>query len=197
MFRNLRYDLNKVMENDPAARSKIEVFLLYPTIHALIAYRISHYFYINKLFFLARLISQISRFFTGIEIHPGAKIGRGLVIDHGMGVVIGETSEIGDNVLLYHGVTLGGTGKDKGKRHPTVGNNVVIGAGAKVLGPIYIGSNSKIGANSVVLNNVPEGATAVGIPAKNIIKIKEEKLDIIEIKDYTGRKKQIYNDMVI
>ena len=197
MFRNLRYDLNKVMENDPAARSKIEVFLLYPTIHALIAYRISNYLYINKLFFLARLISQISRFFTGIEIHPGAKIGRGLVIDHGMGVVIGETSEIGDNVLLYHGVTLGGTGKDKGKRHPTVGNNVVIGAGAKVLGPIYIGSNSKIGANSVVLNNVPEGATAVGIPAKNIIKIKEEKLDIIEIKDYTGRKKQIYNDMVI
>lgn len=197
MFRNLRYDLNKVMENDPAARSKIEVFLLYPTIHALIAYRISHYLYINKLFFLARLISQISRFFTGIEIHPGAKIGRGLVIDHGMGVVIGETAEIGDNVLLYHGVTLGGTGKDKGKRHPTVGNNVVIGAGAKVLGPIYIGSNSKIGANSVVLNNVPEGATAVGIPAKNIIKIKEEKVDIIEIKDYTGRKKKIYNDMVI
>lgn len=197
MFRNLRYDLNKVMENDPAARSKIEVFLLYPTIHALIAYRISHYLYINKLFFLARLISQISRFFTGIEIHPGAKIGRGLVIDHGMGVVIGETAEIGDNVLLYHGVTLGGTGKDKGKRHPTVGNNVVIGAGAKVLGPIYIGSNSKIGANSVVLNNVPEDATAVGIPAKNIIKIKEEKLDIIEIKDYTGRKKQIYNNMVI
>lgn len=197
MFRNLRYDLNKVMENDPAARSKIEVFLLYPAIHALIAYRISHYLYINKLFFLARLISQISRFFTGIEIHPGAKIGRGLVIDHGMGVVIGETAEIGDNVLLYHGVTLGGTGKDKGKRHPTVGNNVVIGAGAKVLGPIYIGSNSKIGANSVVLNNVPEGATAVGIPAKNIIKIKEEKLDIIEIKDYMGRKKQIYNDMVI
>ena len=197
MFRNLRYGLNKVMENDPAARSKIEVFLLYPTIHALIAYRISHYLYINKLFFLARLISQISRFFTGIEIHPGAKIGRGLVIDHGMGVVIGETAEIGDNVLLYHGVTLGGTGKDKGKRHPTVGNNVVIGAGAKVLGPIYIGSNSKIGANSVVLNNVPEGATAVGIPAKNIIKIKEEKVDIIEIKDYTGRKKQIYNDMVI
>lgn len=197
MFRNLRYDLNKVMENDPAARSKIEVFLLYPTIHALIAYRISHYLYINKLFFLSRLISQISRFFTGIEIHPGAKIGRGLVIDHGMGVVIGETAEIGDNVLLYHGVTLGGTGKDKGKRHPTVGNNVVIGAGAKVLGPIYIGSNSKIGANSVVLNNVPEGATAVGIPAKNIIKIKEEKVDIIEIKDYTGRKKQIYNDMVI
>ena len=174
MFRNLRYDLNKVMENDPAARSKIEVFLLYPTIHALIAYRISHYLYINKLFFLARLISQISRFFTGIEIHPGAKIGRGLVIDHGMGVVIGETAEIGDNVLLYHGVTLGGTGKDKGKRHPTVGNNVVIGAGAKVLGPIYIGSNSKIGANSVVLNNVPEGATDVGFQLKILLKLKKK-----------------------
>lgn len=197
MFKNLKYDLNKVMENDPAARSKIEVFLLYPTIHALIAYRIAHYFYTKKLFFLARLISQISRFFTGIEIHPGAQIGRGLVIDHGMGVVIGETAEIGDDVLLYHGVTLGGTGKDKGKRHPTLGNNVVIGAGAKVLGPIYIGSNSKVGANSVVLKDVPEGATAVGIPAKNIIKIKEEKSEIIEIKDYRGRKKEIYNDMVI
>lgn len=197
MFKNLKYDLNKVMENDPAARSKIEVFLLYPTIHALIAYRIAHYFYTKKLFFLARLISQISRFFTGIEIHPGVKIGRGLVIDHGMGVVIGETAEIGDDVLLYHGVTLGGTGKDKGKRHPTLGNNVVIGAGAKVLGPIYIGSNSKVGANSVVLKDVPEGATAVGIPAKNIIKIKEEKSEIIEIKDYRGRKKEIYNDMVI
>ena len=197
MFKNLKYDLNKVMENDPAARSKIEVFLLYPTIHALIAYRIAHYFYTKKLFFLARLISQISRFFTGIEIHPGAKIGRGLVIDPGMGVVIGETAEIGDDVLLYHGVTLGGTGKDKGKRHPTLGNNVVIGAGAKVLGPIYIGSNSKVGANSVVLKDVPEGATAVGIPAKNIIKIKEEKSEIIEIKDYRGRKKEIYNDMVI
>lgn len=172
MFRNLRYDLNKIMENDPAARNKIEILLLYPTIHALIAYRISHYLYINKLFFLARAISQISKFFTGIEIHPGAKIGRGLVIDHGMGVVIGETAEIGDNVLLYHGVTLGGTGKDKGKRHPTVGDNVVIGAGAKVLGAIYIGKNSKIGANSVVLSDVPEGATAVGIPAQNIVKTK-------------------------
>ena len=197
MFKNLKYDIQIVLKNDPAARSAFEVLLLYPSIHALINHRIAHKLYKKKHFFLARLLSQISRFFTGIEIHPGAKIGRGLVIDHGMGVVIGETSEIGDNVLLYHGVTLGGTGKDKGKRHPTVGNNVVIGAGAKVLGPIYIGSNSKIGANSVVLNNVPEGATAVGIPAKNIIKIKEEKLDIIEIKDYTGRKKQIYNDMVI
>lgn len=170
MFSNLIYDLNRVMENDPAARSKIEVFLFYPTIHAMIAYRISHFLYSKKLFFLARLVSQISRLFTGIEIHPGANIGKGLVIDHGMGVVIGETAEIGDNVLLYHGVTLGGTGKDKGKRHPTLGDNVIIGAGAKVLGPIYIGTNSKIGANSVVLKDVPEGYTAVGIPAKNIMK---------------------------
>lgn len=197
MFKNLRYDLNRVMENDPAARSSIEVLLLYPTIHALIAYRIAHFLYLKKLFFLARIISQISRFFTGIEIHPGAKIGKGLVIDHGMGVVIGETAEIGDNVLLYHGVTLGGTGKDKGKRHPTLGDNVIIGAGAKVLGPIYIASNSKIGANSVVLKDVPEGATAVGIPAKNILQEKEEKTVIIEIKDYRGRSKEIYNDMVI
>lgn len=174
MFRNLRYDLNRIMENDPAARNKIEVFLLYPTIHAMISYRIAHFLYTKKLIFLARLISQISRFFTGIEIHPGAKIGKGLVIDHGMGVVIGETAEIGDNVLLYHGVTLGGTGKDKGKRHPTLGDNVIIGAGAKVLGPIYIGTNSKIGANSIVLKDVPDGSTAVGIPSKNITKAEEK-----------------------
>ena len=197
MFKNLKYDLNRVMENDPAARSRVEVFLLYPTIHALIAYRIAHLLYTKRLFFLARLISQVSRFFTGIEIHPGAKIGKGLVIDHGMGVVIGETAEIGENVLLYHGVTLGGTGKDKGKRHPTLGDNVIIGAGAKVLGPIYIGSNSKIGANSVVLKDVPEGATAVGIPAKNIIKVQEDIVDIIEIEDYRGTSKEIYNNMVI
>ncbi|MBX9137273.1 MULTISPECIES: serine O-acetyltransferase EpsC [unclassified Clostridium] len=197
MFKNLKYDLNRVMENDPAARSRVEVFLLYPTIHALIAYRIAHLLYTKRLFFLARLISQVSRFFTGIEIHPGAKIGKGLVIDHGMGVVIGETAEIGENVLLYHGVTLGGTGKDKGKRHPTLGDNVIIGAGAKVLGPIYIGSNSKIGANSVVLKDVPEGATAVGIPAKNIIRVQEDVADIIEIEDYRGTSKEIYNNMVI
>ena len=194
---SLIYDIKSILERDPAARNGLEVFLLYPTIHALIAYRIAHFLYTKKLFFLARLISQISRFFTGIEIHPGAKIGKGLVIDHGMGVVIGETAEIGDNVLLYHGVTLGGTGKDKGKRHPTLGDNVIIGAGAKVLGPIYIGSNSKIGANSVVLRDVPEGATAVGIPAKNIIKVKEEMSAIIGIEDYRGNNKEIYNDMVI
>lgn len=196
MFKNLKYDLNRIMENDPAARSKIEVFLLYPSVHALIAYRIAHYLYGKKLFFLARIVSQLSRFFTGIEIHPGATIRKGLFIDHGMGVVIGETAEIGDDVTLYHGVTLGGTGKDKGKRHPTVGNGVIIGAGAKVLGPINIGDNSKIGANSVVLKDVPAGATAVGSPAKNIVKTIENH-EIIDINECKGIKKKIYNNMVI
>ncbi|AMN32858.1 serine O-acetyltransferase EpsC [Clostridium perfringens] len=165
MFENLKYDIENVMKNDPAARTKLEVLLLYQSIHVLIFYRIAHGLYKIKLFFLARLISQLGRFFTGIEIHPGAKIGKGLFIDHGMGVVIGETAEIGDNVTIYHGVTLGGTGKDKGKRHPTIGNNVIIGCGAKILGPISIGDGAKIGANSVVLKNVPKGKTAVGIPA--------------------------------
>ncbi|EGT3605915.1 serine O-acetyltransferase [Clostridium perfringens] len=165
MFKNLKYDIENVMKNDPAARTKLEVLLLYQSIHVLIFYRIAHGLYKIKLFFLARLISQLGRFFTGIEIHPGAKIGKGLFIDHGMGVVIGETAEIGDNVTIYHGVTLGGTGKDKGKRHPTIGNNVIIGCGAKILGPISIGDGAKIGANSVVLKDVPKGKTAVGIPA--------------------------------
>lgn len=196
MFKLLKYDLERVLKEDPAAKSKIEVLLLYPCIHALISYRISHFFYKHKRFFIARLISQLSRFYTGIEIHPGATIGKGLFIDHGMGVVIGETAEIGDDVTIYHGVTLGGTGKHKGKRHPTIGNNVLIGTGAKVLGPITIGNNAKIGANSVVLHNVPNGATAVGIRAKNIIK-NSSKSCIIEIKDLQGRKKTIYNDMII
>ena len=165
MFKNLKYDIENVMKNDPAARTKLEVLLLYQSMHVLIFYRIAHGLYKIKLFFLARLISQLGRFFTGIEIHPGAKIGKGLFIDHGMGVVIGETAEIGDNVTIYHGVTLGGTGKDKGKRHPTIGNNVIIGCGAKILGPISIGDRAKIGANSVVLKDVPKGKTAVGIPA--------------------------------
>ena len=164
MFKKLRYDIESVMKNDPAARSKIEVLLLYQSIHVLIFYRIANRLYRFKLFFLARLISQLGRFFTGIEIHPGAKIGKGLFIDHGMGVVIGEPAEIGDNVTIYHGVTLGGTGKEKGKRHPTVGNNVIIGCGAKVLGPINIGDEAKIGANAVVLKDVPQGKTVVGIP---------------------------------
>ena len=158
------------MENDPAARTKLEVFLLYPSIHARLAHMISHFLYKKNLLFLARLISQIARVLTGIEIHPGATLGAGILIDHGMGVVIGETAELGDRITIYHGTTLGGTGKEKGKRHPTVGNNVVIGAGSKVLGNIKIGSNSKIGANSVVLDDVPEGATVVGIPGK-VVKI--------------------------
>ena len=194
VFKNLRYDLNRILQEDPAAKSKIEVFFLYPSVHALIAYRIAHKLYTKKWFFLSRLISQLSRFFTGIEIHPGAKIGKGLFIDHGMGVVIGETAEIGDNVTIYHGVTLGGTGKEKGKRHPTVGNNVLIGCGAKVLGNIRIGDNSNIGANSVVLKDIPAGATAVGIPAKIIQKPSAE---IIEIEDYRGKKNKIYNNMTI
>ncbi|ATD55813.1 serine O-acetyltransferase EpsC [Clostridium chauvoei] len=194
MFNRLRYDLKNILENDPAARSKLEVFLLYPCIHALIAYRIAHYFYKHKLFFIARLISQISRFLTGIEIHPGATIGKGLFIDHGMGVVIGETAEIGDNVTLYHGVTLGGTGKDKGKRHPTVEDGVIIGAGAKVLGPITLGKGCKVGANTVVLKDVPKGATAVGCAGKNLIR---NICDIIDLVDEDGNKKTIYNDMII
>ena len=194
MFKTLNYNLGRIVENDPAARSKLEVLLLYPCIHVEIAHRLSHFLYKHKWFFLARLISQIARFFTGIEIHPGATIGKGLCIDHGMGVVIGETAEIGDDVLIYHGVTLGGTGKDKGKRHPTIGNGVVIGAGAKVLGPIKVGDNAKIGANAVVVKDVPEGATAVGIPAKNIIRTSAT---IIEISDFRKKKKKIFNDMVI
>ena len=194
MFKTLNYNLSRIVENDPAARSKLEVLLLYPCIHVQIAHRLSHFLYKHKWFFLARLISQIARFFTGIEIHPGATIGKGLCIDHGMGVVIGETAEIGDDVLIYHGVTLGGTGKDKGKRHPTIGNGVVIGAGAKVLGPIKVGNNAKIGANAVVVKDVPEGATAVGIPAKNIIRTSAT---IIEISDFRGAKKKIFNDIVI
>ena len=196
MFKRLKYDLQRILDEDPAAKSKIEVLLLYPCVHALIAYRLSHFLYRHKRFFGARLISQVARFFTGIEIHPGATIGKGLFIDHGMGVVIGETAEIGDNVTIYHGVTLGGTGKHKGKRHPTIGNNVLIGTGAKVLGPITVGDNAKIGANSVVLHNVPEGATAVGLRAKNILKNKP-KSSIIEIRDLKGRKRTIFNDMVI
>ncbi len=194
MFKNLNYELQRVLDNDPAARSKVEVFLLYPCIHALIAYRIAHFFYKYKWFFIARVISQLARFFTGIEIHPGAKIGKGLFIDHGMGVVIGETTEIGDDVMLYHGVTLGGTGKDKGKRHPTVGNGVLIGAGAKVLGPITIGDNAKIGSNAVVLKDVPPNATSVGISARNIVRTNKQ---IVEITTLRGKKQKIYNDMII
>ncbi len=162
-------------DKDPSAKGAINILVNTPGIHAILFHRIGHALYNKKMFFLARLISQISRFLTGIEIHPGAKIGRRFFIDHGMGVVIGETAEIGDDVMLFHQVTLGGTGKDKGKRHPTLENNVIISAGVKVLGPILIGENAKIGANAVVLTDIPRNATAVGIPAK-IVKIDGEKV---------------------
>jgi len=166
MFRSLSETLGAYQRRDPAARSKLEILLLYQGVHAILFHRVSHWLWRHKLRFLARLNSQIGRHVTGIEIHPGATIGRRLVIDHGMGIVIGETAEIGDDCLIYHGVTLGGTGKDQGKRHPTIGNNVLISCGAKVLGPFRVGDNARIAANAVVLSEVPEDATAVGIPAQ-------------------------------
>ncbi|MFY4777139.1 serine O-acetyltransferase [Metabacillus sp. RGM 3146] len=169
MFKLFKEDVDVVFEQDPAARSYLEVVLTYSGVHAIWAHRIAHAFHKRKLYFLARVISQISRFFTGIEIHPGARIGRRFFIDHGMGVVIGETCEIGDNVTVYQGVTLGGTGKEKGKRHPTIKDNALIATGAKVLGSIVIGENSKIGAGSVVLRDVPENSTVVGIPGRVVI----------------------------
>lgn len=166
MFKGLRTDIRAIKERDPAARNSIEVLLLYSGLHALIYYRISHWFYTHKLFFIARLISQFARFCTGVEIHPGAKIARGVLIDHGAGVVIGETAEVGEGCTIYQGVTLGGTGKDKGKRHPTLGKNVMVGSGAKILGPFTVGDNAKIAAGAVVLEPIPEDATAVGVPAR-------------------------------
>ena len=189
--------LRAYQARDPAARSRLEIFLLYPGVHATIYHRIAHFFYRHKLKFLARWISQWSRCWTGIEIHPGAKIGRRLVIDHGMGVVIGETAEIGDDCLIYHGVTLGGTGKDQGKRHPTIGNNVLISTGAKVLGPFRVGDNARIAANAVVLSEVPPNATAVGIPAQ-IVRVNGERVrsyadevDHVDVFDPVQKKLQI------
>lgn len=169
-IKNLYYDAKNIQQKDPAARNIFEVILLYPGFHALFFHRIAHFFYNIKLFFIARLISQLTRFFTGIEIHPGATIGKRLMIDHGMGIVIGETAVIGDDCVIYHQVTLGGTGKEKLKRHPTIGNNVLIGAGAKLLGPINIGDNVKIGAGSVVLKSVEKNSTVVGVPEDRGIK---------------------------
>ncbi|WLD93506.1 serine O-acetyltransferase [Alkalihalobacillus sp. AL-G] len=169
MFKTLKQDIDVVFDQDPAARSYLEVILTYSGLHAIWAHRFAHLFWRKKLFFLARCISQISRFFTGIEIHPGARIGRRCFIDHGMGVVIGETCEIGNNVTLFQGVTLGGTGKEKGKRHPTLEDNALVATGAKVLGSITIGKNSKVGAGSVVLQNVPSNSTVVGIPGRVVI----------------------------
>ncbi|MEQ6376595.1 serine O-acetyltransferase [Bacillaceae bacterium S4-13-56] len=169
IYRMLKDDVDVVFDQDPAARTYFEVVLTYSGLHAIWNHRLAHALYKRKFFFLARVISQVSRFFTGIEIHPGAKIGRRFFIDHGMGVVIGETCEIGDNVTIFQGVTLGGTGKEKGKRHPTIKDNALIATGAKVLGSIVIGENSKVGAGSVVLHDVPPNSTVVGIPGQVVI----------------------------
>jgi serine O-acetyltransferase len=188
--------LDSIKERDPAARNYLEIILLYPAVHAMFFYRIANFIHKRRLYFMSRLISQIARFLTGIEIHPGATIGKNLFIDHGIGVVIGETAEVGDNVTIYQGVTLGGTGKNTGKRHPTIGNNVVIGAGSKILGPIYIASGTKIGANSVVLKDTEFNSTAVGVPARIIQRYAQEELDklkIVSLEDGTS----IYNDMSI
>ncbi len=188
-FEHLKNDIELVRSRDPAARSNAEILLLYPGLHAMFAYRIAHKLYKDEHYFAARCISQAARNLTGIEIHPGATIGSGLFIDHGMGVVIGETTEIGDNCTLYQGVTLGGTGKDKGKRHPTLGDNVLVGAGARVLGPINIGANSKIASGAVVLKDVPENSTAVGIPAKVVRRdgARTELLDHANVPDPVAR----------
>ncbi len=186
MFKRLKEDIALIKERDPAARSSFEIWLTYSGLHAIHSYRKAHWFYKRKMFTIARIISQWARFRTGIEIHPGATIGKGLFIDHGMGVVIGETAEIGDNCLIYQGVTLGGTGKEKGKRHPTLGNNVMVGSGAKVLGPFKVGNNVKIAAGAVVLEEIPDNCTAVGVPARIVRRGGEkvcQELDQIHIPD--------------
>jgi serine O-acetyltransferase len=179
MFRTIREQLETIFREDPAAKSTIEILLCYPGFHAVIWHRLAHRLYEANVPLLPRVISQFSRFFTGIEIHPGATIGRRFFIDHGMGVVIGETSEIGDDVLIYQGVTLGGTGNEKGKRHPTIGNHVVIGTGAKVLGSITIGNNVKIGAGSVVVHPVPPNSTVVGIPGR-VVRMRNAENEVLE-----------------
>lgn len=168
MFASLREHVQTIRREDPAAKNSLEILLCYPGLHAVLFHRIAHALYRHRWFVLARLVSQFSRFLTGIEIHPGAQIGRRLFIDHGMGVVIGETAEVGDDVLLYQGVTLGGTGNETGKRHPTIGNHVVVGADAKILGNIALGDNVKVGAGSVVVHSVPADTTVVGIPARAV-----------------------------
>ena len=178
----LKETLEAYQRNDPAARSKLEIFLLYNGLHATIGYWMSSFCYRHKLVFIARLISQVTKWLTGVEIHPAATIGRRLVIDHGTGIVIGATTEIGDDCLIYQGVTLGGTGVMQGKRHPTLGNNVMVGSGAKVLGPIKIGDNARVAANSVVLREVPDNSTVVGVPGR-IVRINGEKTDHIHTPD--------------
>ena len=176
MFEGIRRDIQAVKERDPAARNTAEVLLLYSGIHAIMLHRPAHWLYQHEMFFSARLISQFSRFLTGVEIHPGAKLGHGILIDHGSGVVIGETAEVGDNCTIYQGETLGGTGKEKGKRHPTIGSNVMIGSGAKILGPVKVADNCKIASNAVLLRDLEEDSTAVGVPAR-VVRVAGEKID--------------------
>lgn len=185
MFRRLKEELMQIKYRDPSAKSLLEIYLLYPGVKALRSYRKAHWFYVHNMKIIARFISERSRKRTGIEIHPGANIGKGVFIDHGMGVVIGETAAVGDGCIIYQGVTLGGTGKHEGKRHPTIGKNVLIGSGAKVLGPFKVGDNARIAAGAVVLREVPEGATAVGVPARvvRINGLKNLALDQIHVSD--------------
>ncbi len=198
MFKRIIEDVNAVRDRDPAARSFWEVFFLYPGVKAIRMHRRAHFYYKHNLMFLARLVSQRAARITGIEIHPGATIGRRLVIDHGTGVVIGETTEIGDDVLIYQGVTLGGTGKDTGKRHPTIGNNVMISAGAKVLGPFKIGDNSRVAAGAVVLEEVPPNSTVVGVPARVVRQDgKRVALDQIHIPDPVKQKMDSLENRII
>lgn len=179
MLETIKTDLNTVLEKDPAARNRAEVFLTYSGFHAICMYRFAHFLYLHNYKLCARIVSQFSRFLTGIEIHPAAKIGSGVFIDHGAGVVIGETAEIGNDCTIYQGVTLGGTGKDKGKRHPTLKNGVMVAAGAKILGPFTVGKHAKIGAGSVVLKEVPDNATVVGVPGR-VVRIKGERVDDLD-----------------
>lgn len=176
MLEGIKKDIQGIRERDPAARTSVEILLLYSGLHAILLHRPAHWLYKNRVYFPARLISQLARFITGIEIHPGAKIGHGVLIDHGSGVVIGETAEVGDNCTIFQGVTLGGTGKEKGKRHPTLGKGVMVGSGAKVLGPFTIGDGAKIASNAVVLQPIPPDATAVGVPAR-VVRVAGKKVN--------------------
>ncbi len=192
---HVKETLQAYQNNDPAARSKLEILLLYNGVHAIFFYRISHWLWKYHMYFLARLLSQLAKWLTGVEIHPAATIGRRLVIDHGTGIVVGATTVVGDDCLIYQGVTLGGTGVMHGKRHPTLGNNVMVGSGAKVLGPIYIGNNSRVASNAVVLKDVPENSTVVGVPGK-VVRINGEKTDHVHIPDPVARELQALQDRI-
>lgn len=192
---HVKETLQAYQNNDPAARSKLEILLLYNGVHAILCYRISHWLWGHHCYFLARLISQLAKWLTGVEIHPAATIGRRLVIDHGTGIVVGATTVVGNDCLIYQGVTLGGTGVMQGKRHPTLGNNVMVGSGAKVLGPIHIGDNSRVASNAVVLKDVPDNSTVVGVPGR-VVRINGEKTDQIHIPDPVAKELQVLRERI-